>query len=85
MNEEHYYPGSFLFDELEGRGWDVDKFSEISGISVATIKKLFDNQKRITKTLAKKLGRSLGTSAELWMNIQEQCDKWENEILKDEE
>jgi HTH-type transcriptional regulator / antitoxin HigA len=74
MNEpaEIFPPGEFLKDELEARNWSQTEFAEIIGRPVRLINEIIGGKKSITPETAVQLGASLGTSAELWMNLESQ-------------
>lgn len=67
---EVFPPGEFLRDELEERGWTVAEFAEIIGRPAQAISEILNGRKEITTATAAELARGLGTSAELWLNLQ---------------
>ncbi|HJY24589.1 MAG TPA: HigA family addiction module antitoxin [Actinomycetes bacterium] len=67
---EAFPPGEFLRDELEEREWTVTEFAEILGRPVQAISEILNNKKEITTETAVAIGDALGTSAELWLNLQ---------------
>ncbi len=69
---EIFPPGEFLRDELEARGWSQTELAEIMGRPVRLINELIAGKKAITPETAIQLGDSLGTSPELWMNLESQ-------------
>ncbi len=69
---ETFPPGEFLKDELEARGWSQTELAEIMGRPVRLINEIIAGKKGITPETAVQLGDSLGTGAELWMNLESQ-------------
>jgi HTH-type transcriptional regulator/antitoxin HigA len=69
---EIFPPGEFLRDEIEARGWSQTELAEIMGRPVRLINELIAGKKAITPETAIQLGDSLGTSPELWMNLESQ-------------
>lgn len=69
---EVFPPGEFLKDELEARGWSQTELAEIMDRPVRLINEIIAGKKAITPETATQLGASLGTGAELWMNLEGQ-------------
>jgi HTH-type transcriptional regulator / antitoxin HigA len=69
---EIFPPGEFLKEELEARNWSQTEFAEIIGRPVRLINEIIAAKKAITPQTATQLAASLGTSAELWMNLETQ-------------
>lgn len=69
---EVFPPGEFLREELEARGWTQTELAEIIGRPVRLINEIIAGKKGITPETAIQLGDSLGTGAELWMNLESQ-------------
>lgn len=67
---EAFHPGEFLREELEERGWTQVEFAEIIDRSPAVVNEIIMGKRGITPETAKALAASLGTSAELWMNLE---------------
>jgi HTH-type transcriptional regulator / antitoxin HigA len=67
---EVFPPGEFLRDELEARNWSQSEFADIIGRPVRLINEIIAGKRSITPETAKQLGASLGTSAEIWMNLE---------------
>jgi len=67
---EAFPPGEFLRDELAERGWAEGEFAEIIGRPAQTVSEILNGKKEITPETAVAIGAALGTSAELWMNLQ---------------
>jgi len=67
---EAFPPGEYLRDELEERGWTVTEFASIIGLPVQAVSEILNAKKSITPDTALSLSEALGTSAELWLNLQ---------------
>lgn len=63
-------PGRILKKELEARGWDQKDLATIMGRPPQAINEIINGTKRITPETALELAEALGTSAELWTNIE---------------
>ena len=69
---EVFPPGEFLRDELEARDWSQTQFAAIIGRPVRTVNEIIAGKRSITAETALQLEAPLGTSAELWMNLESQ-------------
>ena len=63
-------PGEFLRDELEARNWTQRDLATVLGRPLQTINQIINARKRITPETAVELGTALGTSPELWLNLE---------------
>lgn len=69
---EIFPPGEFLKDELDARNWTQTEFAEIIGRPLRLVNDIITGKKSITPETAIQLGEGLGTSPELWMNLESQ-------------
>lgn len=67
---EVFAPGEYLRDELDERGWTGTEFAEIIGRPVQAVSEILNGKKEITTETALALSEALGTSPELWLNLQ---------------
>ncbi len=67
---EVFPPGDFLREELEARGWSQVEFAEIIGRPLRTVNEIIAAKRGISPTTAKEFAAALGTSAEVWMNLE---------------
>jgi len=67
---EAFPPGEYLRDELAERNWTEAEFADILGRPAQAVSEILNNKKEITPETAVVLGAALGTSAELWLNLQ---------------
>jgi HTH-type transcriptional regulator/antitoxin HigA len=66
---EVFPPGEFLKEELEERGWTQTDLAEILGRTVTLVNEIISGKRGISPETAKGLAAALGTSPELWMNL----------------
>lgn len=69
---EVFPPGEFLRDELEARNWTQTEFSEIIGKDTRLVYEIINAKRAITPETAIIFGEALGTSPEIWMNLESQ-------------
>ncbi len=67
---EAFPPGAFLRDELAERGWAEGEFAQIIGRPIQVVSEILNGKKEITPETAVAIGAALGTSAEVWLNLQ---------------
>lgn len=67
---EAFPPGEFIREELEERGWSEAEFAQILGRPAQAVSEILNGKKEITAETAVAFGEALGTSAELWLNLQ---------------
>jgi len=65
-----FSPGEILRDELDARGWSAAEFAQIIGRPPQAISEILNGHKEITTETAVELASALGTSANLWLNLQ---------------
>jgi len=63
-------PGDILKEELAARGWTQKVFADIIGKPLQSVNEIIRGKKSITPETAKLLGAALGTSTELWLNLE---------------
>jgi HTH-type transcriptional regulator/antitoxin HigA len=67
---EVFPPGEFLKEELEARGWTQTDLAEILGRPVRLVNEIISGKRGISPETAKGLGDALGTSPQLWLNLE---------------
>jgi HTH-type transcriptional regulator/antitoxin HigA len=67
---EVFAPGEYLRDELEARGWTQAQFARILGRPLQIVNEIINGKKRITEETALELAAALGTSAKVWLNLE---------------
>lgn len=66
---EVFPPGDFLREELEAREWTQTDLAEILGRPVGTVNEIISGKRGVTPETARGLAAALGTTPELWMNL----------------
>jgi HTH-type transcriptional regulator/antitoxin HigA len=64
--------GKLLADELEARDWSQGDFAVILGRPTQFVSEIINGKKEITRESAAQIAAALDTSAELWLNLQDQ-------------
>lgn len=82
MPAEAFHPGSFLHDELVERRLSAAQFAELSGLHLNTVIEILEGSLAVNPHCAFDLGKALGTSAELWLNLQKAYDHWREHKAK---
>lgn len=69
------HPGELiLYDFLEPLGMSTRQFAQKTGIPHATVMGIAEGRQPITLEIALKLSEFIGTSAEMWLNMQRRYD-----------
>jgi HTH-type transcriptional regulator / antitoxin HigA len=67
---EVFPPGEFIREELEARAWTQEQLADVLGRPLQSVNQIINGKKEITPETALALGEALGTSAELWLNLE---------------
>ncbi|MCY4135403.1 MAG: HigA family addiction module antitoxin [bacterium] len=67
---EVFPAGEYLRDELDERGWTATEFAEIIGRPLQAVSEILNGKKEITTETAISFSEALGTTPELWLNLQ---------------
>ncbi len=67
---EVFPPGEYLRDELEVRGWTQEEFAEIIGRSFKQVNELLSGRAALTAPMAQAVAAALGTSADVWLGLE---------------
>src|SRR5262245_31736350 len=70
--ERVFPPGVILREELEAREWSQTDLADILGRPAKMVNQIIAGKRAITPETAQGLADALGTSAELWMNLEAQ-------------
>jgi addiction module HigA family antidote len=70
MARDPIHPGKFVADELEALAISVPEAAEILHVPANRIYQLLKGQRALTADTALRLSQWLGTSAEMWLNLQ---------------
>lgn len=76
IRAEVFPAGDFLADELAARGWTQAEFADILGRPPQFVSEIITGKKEITRESAAQLGAALGTSAEMWLDLQDRYFLW---------
>lgn len=66
---ELYPPGELIREELEARGWTQQRLADAMGKSHVLVSEIVNAKRSITEDTALALATVLGTSAEVWLNL----------------
>lgn len=67
-------PGGVLEDYLDELGISRKQFGKLIGHQTTAISQIIEGKRRISAEMAIKLAKALGTTPDLWMNMQSFCD-----------
>lgn len=70
------HPGSYLKDYLEENQMTKHEFASQLGVTEDQINLILDESASITPDIALKLSKLMGTSVELWINLQTRYDSY---------
>ncbi len=73
---EAFPPGEYLRDEIESRGWTQVDFAKILNRPAVVVNQIISGKRSITPDTAKALSAALGTSAEMWLNLESAYQLW---------
>ncbi len=73
---EVYPPGEILREEIEARGWTQEDLAAILGKTIGTVNQIIVGKRSITPETAKALAAALGTSPQLWLNLESAYQLW---------
>lgn len=66
-----FHPGYYIADIIEDMGISQVAFATRMGTTAKTLNQIVIGQANISNDLAKKLSVMMGTSAEVWLNLQD--------------
>ena len=70
MAREPIHPGKFLADELDELGMNATGLARALNVPPNRIYQILNGKRALTADTALRLSQWLGTSAELWLNLQ---------------
>lgn len=80
-----FHPGYYIAEIIDDMEITQAEFAQRMGTTPKTLSKLVNGEANISRDLAKKLSSMLGTSVELWLNLQNTYDKKLIEIELEQE
>lgn len=83
IQAEVFPPGEFLKEELEARNWSQVEFADIIGRSPRLVNEIIAGKRTVTPETAALFAASLGTSAEVWLNLETQFQLSKVEVETD--
>lgn len=76
---EAFPVADLLLEELDARGWTQAEFAEILGRPPQVISEIVSGRKEITRESAAQIAAALGTTPQLWLNLQDQYHLWKQD------
>lgn len=72
------HPGEILREEtLKALNMTITEFAERLGVSRQAVSEIVNEKRGISPSMALRLSKALGTSAEVWFNMQSAYDLWQ--------
>ena len=68
------HPGEMIRDELKERGMTQKQLATESGIKPSVLSETINGKRSVSLNVALALEKTLGISADIWMNLQTQYD-----------
>ena len=65
---------------LEQRKISVSSLAEAIGVSRKHMSRIVNGKARLEPAIAARLGKALGTSAQIWVDLQAELDAWDAEL-----
>lgn len=76
--EKAFHPGLYLREYLEYENISNKEFAEKLGVTEELISKIIAEKENVTEEIAEKLSKHMGTSKQLWLNLQKGYDEFYN-------
>ncbi len=72
------HPGEILREDvLPETGLKQGEFARLLGVSRRTVNEILQEKRPVTVDMAHRLARSLGTSPDVWLGLQQDVDLWD--------
>ena len=68
------HPGTILLEDLKDEGISINALARAIRVPAGRVSLIVNGHRAITADTAARLGRFFGTSAQYWLNIQNQYD-----------
>ena len=75
-----FHPGYYLAETIEEMGYTQEEFAIRLGVTPKTISIIVNGQCNLTRDISEKLAVMLGTSVEVWLNLQKRYEDKKQEI-----
>ena len=69
-------PGDVLAWHVEKLHWNQAMFSEVIGRPAQFVSEVINGKTEITRTSAVQFGAALGTTAQYWLDLQDEYELW---------
>lgn len=76
---EHFPVGEMIADELEAREWSQADFADIIGRPEQFVSEIISGKRLLTRDSARQIGAAFGTSADMWLRMQDTYLMWLDE------
>src|SRR5207248_2374811 len=63
-------PGELIREEIDARGWSQAQFARVLGRPLQAVNQIINGRKRVTPQTALEIASALGTSPEVWLNLE---------------
>ena len=80
-----FHPGYYIKDTIEDLEMTQEEFATRLGTTAKTVSQLVNGEINLSSNIANKLSSMLGTSVDLWLNLQTTYEKKLMEIQKREQ
>lgn len=70
-----FHPGYYIKEYIDEMGFTKKGFASLLGVTPNTLNELVSGDIKLTTDIAFKLSEMLGTSMEVWLNIQKTFDE----------
>lgn len=70
-----FHPGYYLAEMVEFGDITKEKISETSGIPLPELERIMAGEEDINEHTARGIARAMGSSADLWLNLQKSFDE----------
>jgi len=74
MTQTAFHPGEHIQEELDELSLSPAEIAERLGVPVDLMMAVLEGRQSVTAELALRLGHFFGTSAQFWLNLQQQFD-----------
>lgn len=72
------HPGKILLEDwIKPLNFSISEFAIRIGTSRKNLSEIVNGKTGISASMALKLSKALGTSAQLWLNLQQKYDLWQ--------
>ena len=72
------HPGEILREDvLPAAGLTQGELARVLGVSRRTVSEILHERRTVTPDMAHRLARAFGTSAKMWLGLQQDVDLWD--------